>query len=260
MKLIRRSDDETTDVIQHHWNERAATYDSIPAHWWLSDEQHRSWREVVARAAGSAHQRVLDVACGTGFLSLILAELGHSVTGVDFSEQMLATAREKAKEMNLNIDFRVENAESLNDRDGTYDLVMARHVIWTLPDPARAIREWLRVLRPGGRIALIEGKWWPRHHRSMRSAVAEMAYGSLDVISRCVPPKLRTRLVGGLYARWWLHVENRLPFSEGPSADDVVELLKAHGVHDVTVEPIMSPQLWGGTTPRYPRYVASGRL
>jgi ubiquinone/menaquinone biosynthesis C-methylase UbiE len=98
------------------------------------------------------------VGCGTGFLTLLLAELGHNVTGVDIAPEMLELARKKAAQAGLDVELRLGDAEVLEDPDGRYDLIVARHVIWTLPNPAQAVREWLRVLKHDGRLALVEGE------------------------------------------------------------------------------------------------------
>jgi ubiquinone/menaquinone biosynthesis C-methylase UbiE len=191
----------------------------------------------------------------------MLAEIGHNVTGVDLSSGMLSVARGKAREMGLNIDFRLGDAMALSEPDAAYDLVVARHVVWTLPDPDRAIGEWLRILRPGGRIQLVEGKWPTKvvPNSSPSTALADMVYSALDILSLFVRAERRARVFKGLYARKWARVEASLPFNGGPSADQLLELLRAHNVSELKVEPIMSPQLWGGKTPRYPRFVASGR-
>src|SRR5438067_6350729 len=156
---MRDEHDKVTQLIRHHWDHRADTFDDETGHGLVSEEQRRAWLDLLSRLAGSAPQRVLDIGCGTGFLALRFAELGHTVTGVDLAQQMIDRARRKAEQANLQIDFRVGNAVALGSADESYDLVVARHVIWNLPDPGRGLTEWLRVLRPGGRLALIEGKW-----------------------------------------------------------------------------------------------------
>jgi len=72
---------------------------------------------------------------------------------------MIDRARRKAEQAGQQIDFRVGDAASLDCPDEAFDLVVARHVIWNLPNPQQGVAEWLRVLIPEGRLALIEGKW-----------------------------------------------------------------------------------------------------
>src|SRR5207237_10912279 len=103
----------------------------------------------------------LDVGCGTGFLSLELAGRGHRVTGIDFAPQMLAEARKKATAQRLAVRFEEGDAEQLPFAAGSFDLVMTRHVLWTLPHPEPAVDEWIRVLRPGGRLAVMDSQCHP---------------------------------------------------------------------------------------------------
>ncbi|HKB20781.1 MAG TPA: class I SAM-dependent methyltransferase [Gaiellaceae bacterium] len=254
---MRRGRDRRTKVIQHHWDHRADTFDDEAGHGLLNDEQRRAWQELLSRLAGRPPRRVLDVGCGTGFLALRLGELGHEVTGVDLSPQMIDRARGKAEQEALQIEFRAGDATALADADGTYDLVVGRHLIWNLPHPERAVAEWLRVLRPGGRLALVEGKWADNTalQRSYSRGVSRILNRVLDATSALA---LRggghpSKLVNSNYFR----VEVQLPFSGGPSAGGLAAFLDDNGVHDITVEPLMDETLWGGP-PEFPRYLAVG--
>ncbi len=155
--------------IKSRWDEHAKKYDNIPAHGINSEKDKKAVKEALKEVLGD-RKKVLDVGCGTGFLSLILADLGHEVTGVDLSEGMLNRAKEKAKESGYNILFKIEDAENLYFEDSTFDVVVERHVLWTLPDPEKAIKEWIRVLKKGGKLILIEsekeGRSIANHHYS----------------------------------------------------------------------------------------------
>ena len=103
-------------------------------------------------------ERVLDVACGTGLLSIAAATSvrpeGH-VIGVDISERMIDRARIRAKDRNVsNVSFERMGAENLDLPDAAFDVVLCSLGLMYVPDPARALREMARVLRPGGRIAI----------------------------------------------------------------------------------------------------------
>jgi SAM-dependent methyltransferase len=114
-------------------------------------------RALVASAAIGAGERVLDVACGTGAVSSAAAEVGGSVTAIDVSPAMVETAKRNG------VDAHVMDAEQLRFPDGSFDHVLCAFAIFFLPDPSRAVREWRRVLRPGGRLALsVFAGWDPR--------------------------------------------------------------------------------------------------
>jgi ubiquinone/menaquinone biosynthesis C-methylase UbiE len=247
--------EQTTDVVRHHWNRRAATFDNQSGHGLVSEEQRQAWLNLLSRLAGQTPLRVLDVGCGTGFMALRFAELGHSVTGIDLSPQMIDRARRKAEEDSLQIEFRVGDAAEVDSADETYDLVVARHVIWNLPQPERGVGEWLRVLRPGGRLVLIEGKWADNEaldlplRRRVLARIKDLAALLLHAGGH------HTKHLNRTYSR----LELELPFSGGPSAEVLARFLEANSVHDITVEPLMDPTLWGeGDSVEYPRYVAIG--
>src|SRR5580658_4717638 len=145
--------------VATHWGKRAAHFDADFGHSIRTPEERSAWDRVFALAlAGREGLEALDIGCGTGFLSLELASRGHRVTGIDFAQAMLTLAKRKAAEAGADIRFEEADAEALPFPPLAFDLVMTRHVLWTLPHPEAAIDEWFRVLRPGGRLAVIDGQ------------------------------------------------------------------------------------------------------
>lgn len=107
--------------------------------------------ELLAKASGN----VLEVAIGTG------KNLPHyprdcTITAVDLSPNMLAVARERAERLDLDVDFRIMDAEALDFPDGSFDTVVATLSTCTFPDPVKALREMARACRPGGKVLLLE--------------------------------------------------------------------------------------------------------
>jgi ubiquinone/menaquinone biosynthesis C-methylase UbiE len=102
---------------------------------------------------------IADLGCGTGTLAILLAEAGHHVSGVDFAPNMLRIGREKAAAVELPPTFTEGDAASPPLPEGSFDVVLSRHVLWAMPDPGVAVRNWIRLLQPGGRLVLIEGNW-----------------------------------------------------------------------------------------------------
>ena len=94
--------------------------------------------------------RILDVGCGTGFFTILLAKQGHQVTGTDLTPDMVANSRILAKEEQVNCNFEIMDAEHLSFADNSFDVVISRNLTWTLPEAAQAYKEWTRVLKPGG--------------------------------------------------------------------------------------------------------------
>jgi demethylmenaquinone methyltransferase/2-methoxy-6-polyprenyl-1,4-benzoquinol methylase len=126
----------------------------------LSLGVHRYWRAVAVKASGaSAGQAVLDCATGTGDLALAfkrtVGDAGR-VRGTDFCKEMLVPAPAKAAAAGLQVDFEVADAMSLPYPDGTYDVASISFGIRNVDDPTRCLSEMARVVKPGGRVVVLE--------------------------------------------------------------------------------------------------------
>ena len=113
---------------------------------------------LVRRAGVRAGQRVLDVACGTGVVSVTAARLGAHVTGLDFTPELLERARENAGIAGVKIDWHEGDVEKLPFGNAEFDIVLSQFGHIFAPRPEIAIAEMLRVLKPGATIAF---STWP---------------------------------------------------------------------------------------------------
>lgn len=147
------------DRIRDYWSQRAATFDNDPGHAIEPVKEAPQWQALILRTLGRIEgKKVLDLASGTGEISRQLLDLGADVTGVDFSEEMMNRAR--AKHEGRTWRGVLDDAEILASQpDASFDAIMTRHLIWTLPDPDGAFRSWYRVLKPGGLVLLVDGDW-----------------------------------------------------------------------------------------------------
>jgi 2-polyprenyl-3-methyl-5-hydroxy-6-metoxy-1,4-benzoquinol methylase len=213
--------DRIKELVRQHWDWRAADFDKEASHALLNDTQSRAWHELMSRVAGGVTLDALDVGCGTGFLSLLLAKLGHRVTGIDVAGAMLAMARSKAAAQGLTVNFRYSDAEAPELPAGSFDLIIERHVLWTLPHPASALDSWRHLLRRGGRLVLIEGQWQGMEPRDE-----------------------------------YTEIYSQLPLFGGRPDQEIVELIRSRGFNTVTAEPLMEPELWI-EPPTHPRYLVT---
>ncbi|HEX3842431.1 MAG TPA: class I SAM-dependent methyltransferase [Acidimicrobiales bacterium] len=138
------------DEIRAWWEEDAATYDNSATHRPRRPAERAAWTAALARLLPATPSRVLDCGAGTGFLSLIAARLGHDVTAVDLSGRMLAKLHQAAALEGLAIKT-VEGPADVAPA-GRYDVVMERHLLWTLPDPEKALAAWRTAVSAGGRL------------------------------------------------------------------------------------------------------------
>jgi SAM-dependent methyltransferase len=116
--------------------------------------------EFVRRTAIQRGSRILDVACGTGNVSIPAARAGARVTGVDIATNLLDQARRRASREGLNIDFEEGDAEALPYPDGSFDVVLSMFGAMFAPRPERVAAELIRVVKPGGLIRM--ANWTPQ--------------------------------------------------------------------------------------------------
>ncbi len=139
-----------TQRVRRHYDRSAESYDRIIA-WFerIFFGEGREW--VCSRAQGE----VLEIAAGTG-RNLPFYPEDVRLTGIELSPEMLAIARRRARETGIEADLREGDAQDLTFPDASFDTVVATLALCTIPDDRRAVAEAARVLRPGGRLLLLE--------------------------------------------------------------------------------------------------------
>ena len=200
--------------VAAHWDRRASGFDDDFGHSIRTPAERTAWDRILDLVLGSRPAgEALDVGCGTGFLSFELAARGYRVTGIDFAPSMLEEARRKAIERAATIRFEHGDAEQLTFPPRSFDLVITRHVLWTLPHPEQAIDEWIRVLRPGGRLVVVD---------SQADAASQL-------------PATENARTSQEYAA----VGDQLPFLNGRAREQIVALVEAHGLTRVRSDPLL---------------------
>ncbi|WP_410562098.1 class I SAM-dependent methyltransferase [Amycolatopsis sp. cmx-4-61] len=138
------------------WDAEAVSFDEQPDHGLRDPAVRAAWADLLLPLLPPPPAAVVDLGCGTGSLAVLLAEAGHVVHGVDSSRGMLAVAQGKG----AGVDFREADAADPPCEPGAYDVVLVRHVLWAMADPAAAVGAWVRLLKPGGQLVLVEGRWF----------------------------------------------------------------------------------------------------
>jgi SAM-dependent methyltransferase len=139
------------------WDAEAVAFDEEPDHGLRDPETRAAWAARLGTWLPERPADVLDLGCGTGSLSLLAAEQGHRVTGVDASPAMVERARAKLAGRDAVVLRGQAAAPPVGEQ--RFDVVLVRHVLWTLPRPDRVLRHWRDLLRPRGRFVLVEGVW-----------------------------------------------------------------------------------------------------
>lgn len=224
--LVMTANYTLRDEIRDYWSSRAATFDQQVGHEIFSAAERRAWQDLVLRHLGPGDRRkALDLASGTGVISHLLAELDFDVTGLDWSEAMLARARAKAQERGARIRFVSGDAERTFEEPASYDVIMTRHLVWTLVDPLAAFTEWRSLLKDGGKLLIVDGDFVSPTlvKRVLRMLDRALGRGAADA-SR----EAHERILQRVY------------FSQGARADAVCELLRQAGFAEIQVDRDLS--------------------
>jgi len=223
--------------IREYWSHRAETFDRAFGHGIAPGQEAAAWARPMREHLGPAPRRVLELACGTGEVTRLIHDLGHDVTGLDFCEPMLAKARAKhAGKPRLR--FVHADAGRTMEPDARYDAVVCRHLVWTLTDPPAAFADWVRILRPGGRLLVYDGDW-TRPAPAGRSAAWILARWEKFAPDAYYDSAMNARHASTM---------QRLPFSEGLTFDRLSPLLRDAGfagIRELSHAPISRAQRRG---------------
>lgn len=143
--------------ISAYWDTRADGY-SKTIHEQLQDDWAAFFRDKLrACAPEGSRLNCLDVGCGPGFFSILLAQDQHCVTATDYSEKMLEQAEFNFAEAGVFVRTVRGDAQHLPFENESFDYIVSRNLVWNLEQPESAYQEWLRILRPGGRLLVMDG-------------------------------------------------------------------------------------------------------
>lgn len=143
--------------IKSYWNKRAEGY-SISNRESLNSDEKEEYEEVLKKYINKDEKcKAIDMGCGPGFLAILLANLGCESYGFDCTENMLLEAEENSKQVGVKIHTIKGDAQNPHIEDNTFDLLVSRNLIWNLENPEKAYKEWIRILKPGGKIIIFDG-------------------------------------------------------------------------------------------------------
>lgn len=190
---------------------------------------HRDLRPLVRKWCGVRDgMRVLDVGCGTGYFTRLLAEGDAHIeaVGIDLEEVFVAYAREEARKAGLGIDFLVGDALDLPFEDDSFDLVASHTFLTSVPDPHKALREMTRVAKPGAMLASVTPM-------SFEPCALSRGHYPADLWWHEEFERLRMKIQGAYFALNPL--EN---YTQGARPTDVPHLFVEHGLREVCAYPL----------------------
>ena len=153
------ADEKRLQQSRQYWDGQAASFDDEADHGLRDSLIRETWTQLLEKSLPVVNARILDIGCGTGSLSVILAGLGHTVTAIDLSPAMISLAQAKAAAQEFQIEFQVMDASNPQLEHRQFDVIICRHLLWALPEPDQVLQRWVKFLKPLGRLILIEGYW-----------------------------------------------------------------------------------------------------
>lgn len=200
--------------LNTYWSLRASAYDDFQQSPDRVELDRVAWSDAFAAALPPGPVDVLDLGTGSGYVAMLLAELGHRVTATDLAHGMLERAREHAARVGNPPRFLPGDAVAPHFAAESFDAITNRFLMWTLREPKEALANWKRLLRPGGVLAVVDSTWFPDGC-------------GVDVTSD--------------FARWYDdEVRAGLPLAEARSIESTREIVEAAGFGDVTLTPLTS--------------------
>ncbi|MCO4053348.1 MAG: class I SAM-dependent methyltransferase [Bosea sp.] len=222
-----RSNFGLKDEIRAYWTKRAETFDHSWGHKIRTAGELEAWCALFRdHGAIRAGFKVLELASGTGEVTRALVQLGCRIDAIDLCETMIERA--KAKHPASPVQFHLADAENTMMPDSAYDLVVTRHLVWTLTAPAAALADWFRVLKPGQRVVIVDGDWvraGPRARFLKRlSALLDRLGGKKPLWDQAAHERIM----------------NQLPFRDGLTRETLIALLRDAGFVSILSDDLTS--------------------
>ena len=262
--------DKLLEEIESYWSTRTEGYSEVNEKE-LKGMQKKAWLEVLEGGfCGKVSMgkecdeenpdekdslKILDIGTGSGFFSMILAEAGYHVTAVDYTPGMLEKAAQNAAKFigkkKENIEFIRMDAQALDFEDASFDVIVSRNLTWNLPHPEMAYKEWLRVLKKGGRLLNFDANWYGYLYDDKKREAYEndrrnVERGSLDDHYLCTDIDRMEKIA------------LQVPLSETRRPGWDVKVLKELGASQIQVNEDIWQQVWSeeeklnyGSTPMF---------
>ena len=170
--------------VQNYWTARTRDFSAIRKNELHGEISQRWMEEMRAYLPQGQTLDILDAGTGTGYFAVLLAREGHCLTGIDITPSMLSDARVTAAQFSVHADFRQMDVQATSFPDCSFDSIVCRNLVWTLPDPESAYREWHRLLRPGGILLVFDADYAQnvRNHNQKKSWISsDGVYGHIGV-------------------------------------------------------------------------------
>ena len=208
--------DERKERIVNYWEKRSDSFLEQRRQELHSAMAERRMKEIREQLPEGRKLKILDVGCGAGFFSILLAKDGHQVTGIDLTPDMIKNSSLLAEEEKVSCEFQVMDAENPEFQDETFDVVISRNLTWTLPNVRRAYQEWIRVLKKGGVLLNFDANYGLEDCTDAASLPEDHAHKTLGIEMMRECEEIKRQLPISSYSRpaWDLETLGALELKE----------------------------------------------
>ena len=208
--------DERKERIVNYWEKRSDSFLEQRRAELHSALAGRWMAELKKYLPEKKNLRILDVGCGTGFFTILLAKEGHQVTGIDLTPDMITHAKELAEEEKADCRFMVMDAEAPDFPDEEFDVIVSRNLTWTLPDAEHAYQEWFRVLKPGGVMINLDANYGAADFADTADLPENHAHHQIqdELMQECEDIKRQLPISSFLRPAWDLETLSRIGVEE----------------------------------------------
>ena len=216
---------ELLEDIRDYWTQRAEGYSNNIIDD-LESGRAEHWLKIIKKHVPSTEPlKILDIGTGPGFFPILMGREGHEVTAVDYTEAMLAEAERNCKNYQVSAHFSKMDAHNLEFADNSFDLILSRNLIWDLENPRKAYREWLRVLKPNGKMMVFDGN----HYLHLY----DEGYAQAEKIEQ---KEIKHRYIGNVDTNIIKNIAKELPLSKERHPQWDVNTLIEMGVQSIQVD------------------------
>jgi len=213
---IVRNFDDRKERITEYWAKRSESFMEQRRRELKSPLADRWLREIGRKLPDRKNLKILDVGCGSGFFSILLARLGHEVTGTDLTPEMIVNSKQLAREENVSCRFLVMDAEKLEFEDNSFDVVISRNLTWTLPHVKEAYEEWGRVLKEGGILLNFDANYGASNFADTSELPGNHAHHTLgdEMMQECEEIKRQLPISSLVRPAWDVETLGQMGFEE----------------------------------------------
>lgn len=226
---VTKQNEKQKERISNYWNKRSKGFAKLREEEIESSTGERWIKELTRNIQSDTRLKILDVGTGTGFFSILLSRMGHDVTGVDFSNEMIEEAKKLSLKLGVGADFYTMDAENLTFPESTFDVVISRNLTWTLMHPEKAYSQWLRVLKNGGILLNFDAEYNKENFsHSSKSLPKEHAHNQIDdeMLKECDA------------------INETLPLGNKTRPQWDIDVLKMLGCNEITVDNTISKRIY----------------